>query len=511
MANRLSQNPRNTVLLIEAGKPDNWLVRMPAGAMAIAYDKRFSWMHQTLASDAIAGRAMDWPRGKVLGGSSSTNGMVYVRGQAADYDAWADLGNSGWDWQSVLPYFKKLEDFHGGESAVHGAGGPVHVQLAESDELGDRFIKACRQAGIPATEDFNTGEQEGVAYYQVNIRNGVRQSAAESYLKPVVDRTNLSVLTSSMVERITFNGNTATGVVLRHNAKQRSIGANKEVLLCAGAVNSPQLLQVSGVGDAALLGDLGIPVVHNLLGVGQNLQDHLGITVACEVQEPITFKAQLAPHRFAKHIYRYLRYGKGLLSMPAGYVGAFFKSEPSLDRPDMQLHFNPASGVREAGGRARMDKVAGVTSIVTPMRPDSRGYIRIVSKDINQHPEINPNYLSTERDCAAMLSALSWQREIFSQSSMAEIAASEIRPGQELQSDEALLQYIQQWSITNYHPVGSCKMGDDPLAVVDSNLRVHGLNGLRVVDASIMPNLISGNTNAATMMIAEKVAAENWV
>lgn len=506
LANRLSADERKTVLLIEAGKPDDWLVRMPAGAMAIAYHKNYSWMHRTAAMASLDGRSMHWPRGKVMGGSSSTNGMVYVRGQAKDYDLWAESGCPGWAWQDCLPYFKKVESFYLGESDTHGQGGLVYVQAAEADELGDRFIQACADSGLPLADDFNTGNNEGVGYYHVNIKNGRRQSTVECYLKPILHRSNLTVLTEAHVERIIFDGTRAVGVQFCWGGQRHSVTVDVEVLLSAGVINSPQLLQLSGVGDRALIKQNDIALVHHLPGVGENLQDHLAVMVAYEVHKPLTFKHKLKVHKLIHQLYVYWRYKRGLFNMPAGYIGAFFKSTSSASRPDMQLHFNPASGVRNDEGVSKLDQVAGVTTVVTPLHPESRGSVKITSSDPFAHPAIEPNYLATEKDRLDMLSAVRHQRRFFAARPISEIAGKEIRPGMHLQGDTELLDHIKQNCVTNYHPVGTCKMGIDRMAVVDTKLRVHGLQNVRVVDASVMPTLISGNTNAATMMIAERAA-----
>ena len=508
LANRLSENPANSVLLLEAGKQGGgWLTRTPGAAMAIAYHKAFSWMHQIKPTEALNHRPMHWPRGKILGGSSATNGMVFVRGQARDYDNWAEQGNQGWSWNDLLPYFKKSEDFIGGGNAWRGHDGPMRVETAQQDELGDRFIQACSEAGVPRWSDYNCGDQEGVGYYQVNIRNGVRQSTSEVYLRPALSRPNLTVVTQAMVHKLCFEGQRAAGVEVTLSGQVKQVNANREVLLCAGAINSPQLLQLSGVGPADLLNQRQVPLVQNLPGVGENLQDHLASTVAYQITKPIGFRSQLRPDRLIANIIQWVRYKRGLFNMPAGYVGAFFKSSELVDRPDLQLHFSSASGYRdELKGVAVLDKVNGITSVVTPMHPESRGTVKIVSRDPNCHPEIDANYLATEKDRADIIASLKWQRRFFQGKAIQEICAVEIRPGSEVQSDQDLLADIRQEAVTNYHPVGTCKMGIDKMAVVDQDLKVIGLSKLRVVDASIMPTLISGNTNAATIAIAEKAA-----
>lgn len=507
LANRLSADPSVTVLLLEAGKKDsNPLIRLPFGWAVIAYHKAFSWCYRTLASPAINNRRMHWPQGKVLGGSSAINGMLYIRGQAQDYDDWEALGNKGWGWKDCLPYFKKSEDHFLGESEAHGAGGLLHVSQAGADELGDTFIKGCEQAGIPRTDDFNTGPQEGAGYYQLTIKEGVRQSTAETFLKAAIERTNLTVVTQAHAERILFDGDTANGVAMAWQGRGHNVSARREVLVCSGATNSPKLLQLSGVGPAELLNKHCIPVVRDLPGVGENLQDHLGVMVAKEIIPPLTLASQMKPHRLVHNLYLYLRHKRGIINTPAAYVGAFFKSQENLDRPDMQLHFSPASGYREDNGKSVMDKQTGATTIVCPCRPESRGTVRIASSDPAEPPDIDANYLATEKDRADMIRAVRLQRELFASEAMQAITGAEIRPGFEYRDDEQIMRYIRTFAVTNYHPVGSCKMGNDAMAVVDIRLRVKGLKNLRVVDASVMPNLISGNTNATTIMIAERAA-----
>lgn len=507
LANRLSEDPNNSVLLLDAGKRDkSWLINLPFGWAAIAYHKNFSWGHKTTAGKHVDQRRMDWPRGKVLGGSSSINGMIYIRGQASDYDHWQALGNPGWSWRDVLPFFKRSEDHFLGASEAHGEGGPVHISRAVSDELGDLFIQGCVEQGYEQVEDFNTGDQSGVGYYDVNVKDGKRQSTSKTFLRQAEGRPNLTVLTRAMAEKIVFKGNTATGVQFKVGGQHAMVATGKEVLISAGVINSPQLLQLSGLGPAELLRQFDIPVVSDLPGVGENLQDHLGVMVAKEIIPPITLKTQLRPHRLLYHLYLYLRYKRGIINTTAGYVGVFLKSEPELSDPDMQLHFSSVSGYRNDDGTSMIDKLSGATTVITSTRPESRGTVRIRSANPEDHPDIDANYLATEKDRQDILKAIRFQRELFDSEPMRAITGVEIRPGSELQSDEALLAYTREYCVTNYHPVGTCKMGIDKLAVVDPQLRVVGIQGLRVVDASIMPTLISGNTNATTMMIAEKAA-----
>ena len=507
LANRLTENPKVQVLLLEAGGSDsNPLVKIPFGWTLIAYSKKFGWGYKTKPSEAINGRGMNWPRGKLLGGSSSINGMIYVRGQPQDYDYWAELGNRGWSWQEVLPYFKRSEDFYLGANDTHGAGGPMHISSAAKSELSEIYISACEQLGIPVNPDFNDGNQEGVGYYQTNIKSGQRQGTANTFLAPAMNRNNLTVLTQAYAEKISFEGKQAKAVRFQLRGQHHECNAKQEIIISAGAINSPQLLQLSGLGPKQLLQSHGIEPVQELAGVGENLQDHLGVVVAREITAPITMAEQLKPLGFVASLIEYLRHKTGILSTSAAAVGAFYRSATDNPRADMQLHFTPMSGSRDDDGKSLLDKKTGVTSIATSMHPESRGTVRIVSKDPLVPPEIDANYLSTEKDLQDMIEAVHFQRKIFASPPFVGITGEEIRPGDVVQTDRDIIDYIRDTCVTNYHPVGTCKMGSDELAVVDDCLRVRGVAKLRVVDASVMPTLISGNTNAATIMIAEKAA-----
>lgn len=512
LANRLSENPGTEVLLLEAGKPDRHpLIHIPVGWTQISFDKKFNWGYRIVADQALNGREIGWPRGKVLGGSSSINGMIYIRGHEDDYNGWQALGNPGWNWQSVLPYFKKAQHQERGASQYHGTAGPLNVSDAQPSEASDIFIQSCIEAGIPEVADFNDGPQEGCGYYQLTIKNGRRHSAATAYLKPIRQRKNLTVLTGAMTEKVLFDNDRACGVQVRLKGETHIIDARREVILAAGTINSPQLLQLSGIGDSSLLNKFGIKALADLPGVGQNLQDHLGVIAASSVTKPVTLMAEMSPLKLVKNLYRYLRNGEGVLNFPASHVGAFMRSGFAKDqsekgRPDMQLYFTPVSGYRDEDGKSVVDKPAGVTAMIHVVQPQSRGSVSIRSADPRDLPEINANYLSAEYDHNVLVEAIKKMRTIFATKAFAPIRGEEIRPGREVQTDEQILDYIRQHATTGYHPVGTCKMGSDPMAVVDHECRVHRVKGLRVVDASVMPTIVAGNTNAPTIMIAEKVA-----
>lgn len=507
LANRLSESADTQVLLLEAGNPDrNPLLHIPVGWTQVSFDKRYSWGNRIAPDPAINDRPMDWPRGKVLGGSSSTNGMIYIRGHLDDYNHWEQLGNPGWGWRDVLPYFKKAQHQERGACEHHGTGGPLNISDAQPSQASDIYIQSCVEAGIPEVADFNDGDPAGCGYYQLTIKRGRRQSTATAYLKPAIKRANLTVITGALTERVLFDGGCATGVRFRLNGKVVTVKCRKEVILSAGTINSPQLLQLSGIGDGQLLQQHGIAAVAELPGVGANLQDHLGVIAAYSVTQPITLMAELSPLNLIKNLYRYLRRGEGVLNFPASHVGGFIRSRFAGERPDMQLYFTPVSGCRDDAGRSMVDKPAGVTAMIQAVQTQSRGSVRIRSSDPQQPPEIQANYLSTEYDRQVLIDAVKLLRRIFNTSAFGSVRGEEIRPGKAVQTDAQILAYIRQHATTGYHPVGTCKMGTDAMAVVDHQCRVHQVEGLRVVDASVMPSIVAGNTNAPTIMIAEKVA-----
>lgn len=505
LANRLSTNPATRVLLLEAGGKDaNLWIHIPVGYFKTMHNPKLDWCYVTEPDQGIDGRQLQWPRGKVLGGSSSLNGLLYVRGQKEDYDHWAALGNKGWSYKEVLPYFKKSEDQERGADAYHGVGGLLKVSdLRLRRPIADYFIEGAKDIGIPYNDDYNGSMQEGVSYFQQTAHKGLRWSTAKGFLRPAKKRTNLQVETGAQITRILFKDRRAVGVEYRMGDVLHQVSTNAEIILCAGAIGSPQILQCSGVGPAALLRSVGVPLVHDLPGVGQNLQDHL--------QTRLVFKTRLktlndevnSTINKMKVGIQYLLSRSGPLTLAASQVTIFTKSDPSLERPDIQFHMQPLSADKPGEGA---HKFSAFTMSVCQLRPHSRGYIAIKSNDPLQYPEIHPNYLSDERDHPVVISALRLARRIAGAPSLAPHILSEFIPGAEYQTDAELLQAAQRFSQSIYHPSGTCKMGSDPMAVVDDRLRVHGLKGLRVVDASIMPELVSGNTNAPTIMIAEKAA-----
>jgi choline dehydrogenase len=507
LANRLSEDPNVQVLFLEAGGKD-WhpFIHMPAGLAKIIGVKNINWSYETEPEPNMNNRRMYWPRGKVLGGSSSINAMCYTRGQREDYDQWAELGNAGWSYQDVLPYFKKAENCERGASEYHGVGGPLNVQdLIYHNVLSERFIEAAVSVGYPKNDDFSGAKQEGIGFYQVTQKNGKRCSTAVGYLKPVLDRPNLTVITGALAHRVLFKGNRAVGVIYSQKGRISKAPAEKEVILSGGAVNSPQVLMLSGVGPAEHLQEKGITVVQHLPGVGQNLQDHLDACTLYECTQPITYDTIRHVHEVIVGINYYL-FGKGPGTSNVAEAGGFIRSPLAKDhRPDVQLHFLPA--LLDDHGRNRM-KENGMTIHTCDLRPDSRGELLLRSPNPSEHPIIRANYLSAEKDVAIMIECVKIAREIFNAKPFSEFLGKEIFPGAQARTDAEILAFIRQKAETIYHPVSTCKMGtdNDEMAVVDNELKVRGVENLRVVDASIMPTLLSGNTNAPTVMIAEKAA-----
>ena len=505
LANRLSADPDVTVLLIEAGGRDwNPWIHVPVGYFKTMHNPRLDWCYKTEPDPGLNNRVIDWPRGKVLGGSSAINGLLYVRGQPQDYDHWRQLGNAGWTWDEVLPYFMRAEDQERGADEFHGVGGPLSVSnMRVRRDLCDAFIEGAAQCGIPARDDFNRDDNEGAGYFQLTARNGFRCSTAVGYLKPIRRRSNLTVVTKAQVERIVFNERAASGVVFRQSGTRLEVGARREVILSAGAIGSPQLLQLSGIGPGKLLQHLGIPVVHALPGVGGSLQDHLQIRSVYKSLRPTLNDEVNNPLRKMLIGLEYILFRTGPMSMGASQVAAFAKTDPTLETPDVQFHFQPLSADKPGAG---LHRFSAFTSSVCQLRPESRGHIEIRSPDPDDSPAIHPNYLSTLTDQNVAVAGMKLSRRICTSAAMAPFVADELLPGAEVQGDEALLESARNIAQTIYHPVGTCRMGLDERAVVDERLRVRGVNRLRVVDASIMPTITSGNTNAPTIMIAEKAA-----
>ncbi len=504
LANRLSRDHR--VLLLEAGGRDDWRwFRIPVGYLYCIGNPRSDWCYHTQPDPGLNYRSLGYPRGRVLGGSSSINGMLYLRGQAADYDGWAAMGNTGWSWDEVLPLFRDVEDHHGGETPFHGASGTwrVEPQRLRWDVL-DAFREAAAQAGIPRIDDFNRGDNEGCNYFEVNQRRGVRWSAARAFLRPVESRTTLTVLAGARAERLTFSGRRATGVVFVQDGVQRTARARRELILAGGSIGSAQLLQVSGIGPGSRLHALGIPVVHDLPGVGENLQDHLQLRMIFRVRGARTLNT-LSNSWVGKGWMgaQYALWRSGPLSMAPSQLGAFARSDPDQDRANLEYHVQPLS-LDKFGDP--LHTFPAITASVCNLRPTSRGHVRITSPNVAEAPAILCNYLQTPEDRAVAADSLRLTRRIMSQQAMARYTPEEYKPGAAVQSQEDLEAAAADIGTTIFHPVGTCKMGVDPMAVVDPALRVHGIEGLRVVDASVMPTITSGNTNSPTIMIAEKGA-----
>jgi len=506
LANRLSADPANQVLLIEAGGRDkSMMIHMPAGIPAlIGKPNPFNWYYETEGQLHLNNRRLYWPRGRGWGGSSSINGMIYIRGHARDYDHWRQMGCEGWSFADVLPYFKRAECNENGGDDFHGQEGPLHVSNGRSaNPLFRTFVQAGVEAGHPATGDFNGAQQEGFGPYQMTIHNGRRWSAASAYLTPVIARPNLTVESNAQVSRILFEGKRTVGVEFVQAKQKKQARASREVILSGGAVNTPQVLLLSGIGDAEALRRFDIAVVEDLKGVGKNLQDHLDCSIQYESSQPITLYSQANPFAAMKTGLQYILFKKGLATGQGLESGAFLKSRPDLETPDLQFHFIAA--LMNDHTRKRADR-HGFMAHVCQLRPQSKGYVSLKSADPLMAPLIQPNYLEAEEDRRALREGTRLAREIFAQEAFDPYRGPELMPGAHIQKDDAIDAWIRKTAETIYHPVGSAKMGKDSESVVDPQLRVYGVEGLRVVDASVMPALVSGNTNAPTIMIAEKAA-----
>jgi choline dehydrogenase len=506
LANRLSADPEVTVLLLEAGGKDDWIwIHIPVGYLYCIGNPRTDWCYRTDPEPGLNGRSILYARGKVLGGCSSINAMVYMRGQARDYEEWKSLGNPGWGWDDVLPLFKRSEDYHLGADALHGSGGEWRVERQRlSWEILDAFREAMAEAGIPKIPDFNRGDNEGSALFEVNQRRGVRWNASKAFLRPAMRRANLTVLTDSHVLRLRLAGKRAAGVELSRGGEDLYAGARVETVLAAGSIGSPQLLQLSGVGPGALLREQGIPVTHESRGVGENLQDHLQLRMAFKVKNVRTLNewSNTLIGKIAMGL-EYLFLRTGPLTMAPSQLGGFTRSDPSQRTADLEYHIQPLS-LDKFGDP--LHPFPAFTASVANLRPTSRGSVRIKSRDPLAAPAIRPTYLATEADRRVAAAALKLTRRIAGQPALAKYEPEEFLPGAKFQSDEELARAAGDIGTTIFHPVGTCKMGpdSDPSAVVDARLRVRGVNALRVVDASIMPTITSGNTNSPTLMIAER-------
>ena len=510
LANRLSEDPATRVLLIEAGGRDsNPQIHIPAGYMKLLDHPTLTWGYKADTEAELNGRQIPYPRGRVLGGSSSINGMIYIRSQPEDYDHWAQLGNRGWSWDDVFPWFRKSENWDGAESAVHAKGGPLGTSRTRDEPL---LCKAAIEAGQemgwsyrPDLNDLPHGLGDHLGWVQQTRTGRLRSSAARAYLHPVMKRANLRVITGALVRRVLFDGNRAVGVEYGLGDQIQRSDAAAEVILCAGAIGSPHILQLSGVGEPAHLDRVGLPVLHALPGVGRNFQDHFIVRVSCDVKGTPTLNEKSRGPRFAAEIMRYVLSGRGMLTYGASLVAASVKVLPESATPDTQALFAPASYA--PGPVRRLADTPGMTGGVWQMRPLSRGHVEARSPHPHDQPSINPRYLDHERDRRAVVGGLRRVREWFGQPALARYVAAETLPGKDVQTDDELVSYARQTGTTVFHASCSCRMGQDAMAVVDSRLRVHGLAGLRVIDASVMPAVTSTNTNAPTIMIAEKGAS----
>ncbi len=507
LANRLSADPNTTVLLLEAGGKDNYhWIHIPVGYLYTLGNPRTDWCYKTEAEPGLNGRAIDYARGKVLGGCSSINGMIYMRGQARDYDQWRQMGNVGWSWDDVLPYFRKTENHYAGGDEMHGADGEWRVEEPRvSWEILAAFREAAAQVGIPKSDDFNRGDNEGCGYFQVNQRRGVRWSAVNAFLKPALSRPNLQVMTHAQATRIVIEGGRATGLEFTRDGAPAGARARGGVILAGGSVNSPQLLELSGIGQGELLQQHGIAVQGELPGVGENLQDHLQVRLVYKVANTRTLN--LRANSLAGRIAMGIEYGlfkTGPLTMAPSQLGAFAKSDPSRETANLQYHVQPLSTDKLGED---LHPFEAFTASVCNLRPDSRGSIHIASPDPLAHPAIRPNYLATESDRAVVADAIRLTRRICAAPGLAPYMPEEFRPGPSVgDGQDDLVKAAGDLATTIFHPVSTCRMGNDSQAVVDERLRVHGIDGLRVADASVMPTITSGNTNSPTVMIAEKAA-----
>jgi choline dehydrogenase len=506
LANRLSANGQNRVLLLEAGPMDrNPWIHIPVGYAKLIFNPAVGWCYETEPEPNAGGRRIAWPRGRVVGGSSSINGLIYIRGQAADYDGWAQSGNRGWSFADVLPYFRRSERQARGADDFHGTEGPLAVSdLADRHPLCEAFIAAAEETGIPRNSDFNGAAQEGAGYYQLTTRNGLRCSSAKAFLKPALKRPNLRLITGAQVESLTFEGRRVTGLRCKIGTQSHTFLARAEVILSAGTINSPQILELSGLGDAERLRAMGITPRHDLPGVGENLQDHYQVRHVMRASRPITLNDQMSTLMGRIGIgLDYIFRRRGALTISAGQVGVFARTRPDLVHPDMQIHFMTLS--TDQPGKSLHD-FSGFTASVCQLRPESRGHVHIHAADPMARPRIVANYLSAREDQQATVAAMRLCRQILAAPSIRDLVAAEVMPGAAIESEADLLEFARNKGGSIFHPVGTCKMGQDQLAVVDERLRVHGIGGLRVADASIMPTLISGNTNAPAIMIGEKAS-----
>ncbi len=508
VANRLSADPNTRVILLEAGGRDlNPWIHIPVGYFKTIHNPKVDWCYKTEPDPGLNGRSIEWPRGKVLGGSSSLNGLLYVRGQPQDYDRWRQMGNEGWGWDDILPLFKRSERNERGADEFHGDQGPLSVSnMRIQRPITDAWVAAAQAAGYPFNPDYNGATQEGVGFFQLTSRKGWRCSSAVAYLKPIKKRPNLQIITHAQVDKIETTGKRATGVTYKdRSGKIQTVTANREIVLCGGAINSPQLLMVSGIGEAEQLSEHGIEVVQDLKGVGKGMQDHLQARLVYKCNEPTLNDEVSTLFGQAKIGLKFALFRTGPMTMAASLATGFLKTRDDLETPDIQFHVQPLSAENPGKGA---DKFSAFTMSVCQLRPESRGEIRLTSSDPRTYPKIIPNYLSTETDCRTIVAGVNIARTIAKHAPLNTKISQEFRPHADLDIDdyEATLDWARNNTASIYHPTGTCKMGKDKDAVVDDKLRVHGIEGLRVADCSIMPEIVSGNTNAPAIMIGEKVS-----
>jgi choline dehydrogenase len=508
LANRLSANPDNKVILLEAGGRDlNPWIHIPVGYFKTIHNPKVDWCYKTEPDPGLNGRSIEWPRGKVLGGSSSLNGLLYVRGQPQDYDRWRQMGNTGWGWDDVLPLFKRAEKNERGADEFHGDQGPLSVSnMRIQRPITDAWVAAAQAAGYKFNPDYNGADQEGVGFFQLTSRNGRRCSAAVAYLNPVKSRENLQIITHAQVEKVVIEGKRATGVVYTdRSGKKHTVTARKEIVLSGGAINSPQILMLSGIGEAAQLAENGIEVMQDLPGVGKNMQDHLQARLVYKCNEPTLNDEVGTLFGQAKIGLKYLMFRSGPMTMAASLATGFMKTREDMETPDIQFHVQPLSAENPGKGA---DKFSAFTMSVCQLRPESRGEIRLQSSDPKAYPKIIPNYLATETDCRTVVAGVNIARKIARCAPLTSKISQEYRPHADLDMNDydATLDWARNNTASIYHPTGTCKMGSGKDAVVDERLRVHGIQGLRVADCSIMPEIVSGNTNAPAIMIGEKAS-----
>lgn len=507
LANRLSSDGRYSVALVEAGGPDRspW-IHIPVGYFKTIMNPALNWMYRTESDAGLNGRSINWPRGKTLGGSSSINGLLYVRGQRQDFDTWSQLGNSGWSWDEVLPYFKRSESWEGGDDDWRGSEGPLSVTRSRKAwKIVDAWVAAAQKAGHPFNEDYNGEDQEGVSYFQLTAHNGLRCSSAKAYLKPIRGRENLTVLTNMQTEKVVLKDRRAAGITVLHRGERKTINARCEVILSAGAIGSPQVLMLSGIGEADHLKDVGIEVEHDSPGVGKNLQDHLQARPVYKCSVPtINTRARGVVNRI-KIATEYALKRTGPMTMAASLGTGFLKTRPELETPDIQFHIQPFSADDPTTGTHRFD---AFTASVLQLRPESTGELRLKSSAIQDSPAIYPNYLATHTDCETIVEGIRFARRICRFDPVDGLITEEHAPGKAIADEDfdGLLNWARDTATTIYHPTGTCKMGGDRMAVTDERLRVRGIDNLRVADASIMPIITSGNTNAPAIMIGEKAS-----